>query len=195
MLHSARASFAPVAAVVFCLGLAAAARADQVPFTASFSGTFAITPPPACAPAAAKANLQGGGQATLLGAATTAEVICFDPNTLAASSTSFTFTGASGTLTGTFGGALTPTGNPLVFSVNVPFTITGGTGLFAGATGGGTKTGQITFTQDFSGGSFSFTYAGSVTAPAPEPATLVLLGTGLAGAVGVVRTRRRTGEA
>jgi hypothetical protein len=69
------------------------------------------------------------------------------------------------------------------------FSIAGGTGLFAGATGSLLGSGQINFLQ---GGLTNTTlnFNGTITT-VPEPTTMLLLGTGLAGVVAKVRKRRK----
>ena len=76
--------------------------------------------------------------------------------------------------------------------VSAIFSITGGTGLFAGATGSLLANGQVTFLPGgFTNSTLNFT--GTITT-VPEPATLVLLGTGLAGVATKVRKRRKAND-
>jgi len=67
------------------------------------------------------------------------------------------------------------------------FTVTGGTGLFEGATGAFTLTGTANFINSSSQGTFT----GTINT-IPEPATMLLLGTGLAGFWAAVRKRRKS---
>jgi hypothetical protein len=81
-------------------------------------------------------------------------------------------------------------GNVGPFSGN--FNILSGTGVFANLTGALPYVGSATFTSQ-AGGVGQFTFSGSATV-VPEPATLLLLGTGLAGAAAEIGRRRRRKE-
>jgi hypothetical protein len=97
-----------------------------------------------------------------------------------------------------------PTGSVSTFSTQVPFSMQG---FLAGRTGC-TQTGPCspiprvdlvgngtaTYNFTFLNGNWhlgSYLYSFENTSPTPEPATLILMGTGLAGIVGYARKRRR----
>jgi len=107
----------------------------------------------------------------------------------------FTWAFASGdTLTGTYSGALTGVFNPAITSVldvTENYVITGGTGLFAGATGNILGLGTVTFTPGIL--PFANINLNGTITTVPEPATMLLLSTGLAGVGAAIKKRRKKG--
>ncbi len=185
-------------AVLF-LGLSTgAARADTVTFT----GTRTNQNPPGapggrCAPALTVTIDPSSGPSngtSNFGTFTSVQSHCITPPVPALFTNGvFTWTFASGdTLSGTYSGALT--GTLPILNDTENYIVTGGTGLFAGATGNILGIGTV----NFASGGFPLANVvlnGTITAPGlqavPEPTTMLLLGTGLAGIAAKVVRRRR----
>ena len=72
---------------------------------------------------------------------------------------------------------------------SLTYDITGGTGVFSGATGTLLANGEVMFNPDGTT-SNTFNITGTINT-VPEPATLFLLGTGIAGVAAKVRKKRK----
>jgi hypothetical protein len=108
----------------------------------------------------------------------------------------FTFDfGGGNTFFGTYVGTILgipppPTPPGTILTVTFNYTLTGGTGSFVNASGSLLGTGTTTTNPPPIGSSSRINISGTITT-IPEPATMVLLGTGLAGIGAAVRKRRK----
>jgi len=132
-----------------------------------------------------------------LGSFTSTESRCINTTTGNLFNGLFTFDfGGGNTFFGTNVG--TTVGIPLllppppgtILTVTFNFTLTGGTGRFVNASGNLLGTGTVTVNPLPIGDSSRIDINGTITT-VPEPATMLLLGTGLAGVVAKVRKRRK----
>jgi len=194
-MHMPKTIFASLSVVLLCLGAATVAQADPITFTGS-RDTFNVSP---AAPNMSRcgtpglpnllATLPPGVGTSNLGAFTTTESHCINVTNGNLFNGLFTFDfGGGNTFFGTYVGMVTlpPVGG--VAPLNQTFTVTDGTGRFAGASGSFTGFGA----RIEAGGvaNIHLDFNGTITT-VPEPATVLLLGTGLAGVCASARKRRK----
>lgn len=193
MLPLRRVCGAGLSLLCLWLGLSAVVKADPaaLPISGSFTTTFSVV---CLDQACSQAQTPVAGSGTINFNGTTYNNVGLVISQVLNQTTGsinglVTFTLANGDqlFTDTIGQLGQLVGNVGAFSGN--FNILSGTGVFANLTGALPYVGSATFTSQ-AGGVGQFTFSGSATV-VPEPATLLLLGAGLAGVAARIKHRQR----
>lgn len=186
--------FASLSGVLLCLSSGTIARADSLTFTGTVTtidNPAPVTDVARCgAPPSVLVALNPGTGTSNLGSFTSTQSQCNNAASIFNGLFTFDF-GNGNAFFGTYVGTVTlpPVGGMIPFTET--FTLTGGTGLFSGASGILTATGTVILNAN---GADSIAQFNGTVNTIPEPTTLFLLCTGLAGVGAAVRKRRKSKE-
>ena len=197
-MHVPKTVFTSLSIALLCISSATIAQADVIPFIGSRD---VVNIPPAAPdigrcgapPSLLLQTIPPHTGTSNLGAFTAIDSHCVNVATGNIFDGLFAWDfGGGNTFFGTFLGTTAPLPTPGMLAFSETFTLTGGTGFFTGASGSLIATGTVAFNPNGTSNSHA-DFTGTINT-VPEPTTILLLGTGLAGVGAAVRKRRKKGK-